>query len=48
MPNDAKFGLVLGLGLVLLIGIVFFRQDPAVAGPDASAPAPVRVPPPAR
>lgn len=27
MPNDAKLGLVLGMGLVVLIGLVFFRKD---------------------
>lgn len=27
MPNDAKLGLVVGLGLVLLIGVIFFRRD---------------------
>jgi nucleoid-associated protein YgaU len=27
MPNDAKLGLVLGIGLVIAIGVVFFRKD---------------------
>ncbi len=27
MPKDAKFGLILGLGLVLLITVIFFRRD---------------------
>jgi len=27
MPNDAKLGLVLGVGLVLLIAMVFFRKE---------------------
>jgi hypothetical protein len=40
MTNDAKLGLVVGIGLVILIAIVFFRKDPATAraGP---APTPV-------
>ena len=28
MPNDAKLGLVLGISLVVVIGMVFFRADP--------------------
>ncbi len=35
MPNDAKLGLVVGLGLVLLIGVVFFRGDLVVSAPAA-------------
>lgn len=31
MPNDAKLGLVLGIGLVIAIGVVFYRKDPSVA-----------------
>jgi hypothetical protein len=27
MPNDAKFGLVVGVGLVIAIAIVFFRKE---------------------
>ena len=33
MPNDAKLGLVLGIGLVLVIGMVFFRAAPAPTTP---------------
>jgi hypothetical protein len=32
MPNDAKLGLVLGIGLVVVIGMVFFRTDPPASG----------------
>jgi hypothetical protein len=39
MPNDAKLGMVLGVGLVVVIGIVFFRKDPAPAAPPPAAPA---------
>jgi hypothetical protein len=31
MTNDAKLGLVLGIGLVILIAIVFFRKDGTLA-----------------
>ena len=32
MPNDAKLGMILGIGLVVVIGMVFFRTDPAANG----------------
>jgi hypothetical protein len=32
MPNDAKLGLVLGIGLVVVIGMVFFRNEPPANG----------------
>jgi hypothetical protein len=32
MPNDAKLGLVLGVSLVVVIGMVFFRADPPANG----------------
>ncbi len=31
MPNEAKFGLVIGMGLVILIAVVFFRREAAQA-----------------
>lgn len=31
MANDAKLGLVLGVALVVIIGLVYFRGDPASA-----------------
>jgi hypothetical protein len=31
MPNDAKLGLVLGVGLVIAVAVVFFRRDLAAA-----------------
>jgi hypothetical protein len=34
MPNDAKLGLVLGVGLVIAVGVVFFRRDLATAQPN--------------
>jgi len=27
MPNDAKLGLVVGLGLVIAVAVVYFRND---------------------
>ncbi len=38
MPNDAKFGLVVGVGLVIAVAVLFFHKDagPADIG-DASA-----------
>ena len=39
MTNDAKLGLVVGIGLVILIAIVFFRKE---AVPAALAPTPVQ------
>jgi hypothetical protein len=32
MPNDAKLGLVLGVSLVVVIGLVFFRAEPRADG----------------
>jgi len=37
MSNDAKLGLVLGIGLVILIGIVYFRRDPGLPPATAAA-----------
>jgi hypothetical protein len=31
MSNDAKLGLVLGVAIVVVIGLVFFRADPPLA-----------------
>jgi nucleoid-associated protein YgaU len=47
MPNDAKLGLVLGTGLVIIIAVVFFRRDSATAreGPEQPAAAAAVSPP---
>lgn len=37
MANDAKLGLVLGVAVVLVIGLVFFRNDPLAARLPATA-----------
>jgi hypothetical protein len=39
MSNDAKLGLVLGVAIVLVIALVFFRSDPQEARAPASTPA---------
>jgi nucleoid-associated protein YgaU len=33
MPNDAKLGLIVGVGLVITVAVVFFRKDPLAAQP---------------
>jgi hypothetical protein len=37
MPNDAKLGLVLGVAIVLVIALVFFRSEPMAARPTPDA-----------
>lgn len=41
MPNDAKLGLMVGVGLVVVIGFVFFRKAPATTNPEEATPAAV-------
>ncbi len=41
MTNDAKFGLVVGLGLVIAVAVVYFRKEPGSAKPDGNATATV-------
>lgn len=36
MPNDAKLGLVVGVGLLMAVAVLFFRRD-APAGPPGAA-----------
>ena len=36
MPNDAKLGLVIGVGMVVAVAVVFFRED-ASRGPLSRA-----------
>jgi hypothetical protein len=40
MPTDAKLGLMIGVALVLLLAIVFFRRDMVTANPAVDAPMP--------
>ena len=35
MPNDAKLGLVVGVGLVIAVAVVFYRKDAPAASPAA-------------
>ena len=35
MPNDAKIGLVIGVGLVIAVAVLFYRKD---AGTDGKSP----------
>jgi nucleoid-associated protein YgaU len=30
MPNDAKLGLIVGVGVVVAVAVVFFRKEPAM------------------
>lgn len=48
MTNDSKLALVLGILLVMLMGIVFFRKDVATASPAPDAPAAANIQPPKR
>jgi hypothetical protein len=36
MKNDAKFGLVVGLGLVLAVAVTYYPKNAANAKPPAS------------
>jgi hypothetical protein len=38
MPNDAKFGLLVGVTMVIAVAVVFFRNDPS-GGPKPNDPA---------
>ncbi len=35
MPNDAKFGLIVGVTVVIAISVVFFRKEPGHSPPRA-------------
>jgi nucleoid-associated protein YgaU len=45
MPNDAKLGLVVGVGLVIAVAVLFFRKDPAADPAAATSVQPVAPPP---
>ena len=40
MPNDAKLGLVVGVGLVIAVGVIFYRKDAPATGTAAIDKAP--------
>ncbi len=35
MPSDAKFGLIVGLAVVIVVALVFFRKEPGPSAPRA-------------
>jgi nucleoid-associated protein YgaU len=39
MQNDAKLGLLVGVGLVILVAVVFFRKEPGPGGAPNALPA---------
>ncbi len=48
MPNDAKLGLVVGVGLVIAVGVIFYRKDATsnnVAAIDKVEPGRTAIPP---
>lgn len=47
MPNDAKLGMIVGVGVVIAVAVVFFRKDPSANLPLAgeAAAATVAAPP---
>lgn len=45
MPNDAKFGLIIGVVLVIAVAVLFFQAQPTPQSPAVqSAPAEVQNP----
>jgi nucleoid-associated protein YgaU len=42
MPNDAKLGLVVGVGLVIVIAVTFFRREPAEVAATAAVSPPTQ------
>jgi hypothetical protein len=49
MPKDAKFGMVVGVSLVIVVAVVFFRKEAPAIDPAAATivkPAPETPPPP--
>lgn len=39
MPNDAKLGLIVGVAVVLVISVVFYRKEPVPSGSRGAEPA---------
>jgi hypothetical protein len=46
MPTESKFGLVIGVGLVILIAVVFFRREAAQSRPSGEPTSAAAVKPP--
>jgi nucleoid-associated protein YgaU len=38
MPNDAKLGMVFGVGLVIIVAVIFFRKDTSASDAFATIP----------
>src|SRR5262249_31343783 len=47
MPSDAKFGLAVGVTLVIAVAVLFYRREPTAAAPPPPAPAATATPLPA-
>jgi hypothetical protein len=47
MPSDAKFGLAVGVTLVIAVAVLFYRKEPTAAAPLPQAPASTATPLPA-
>lgn len=48
MPKDARYGMVVGLSLVIVVAVLFFRKDTPTIDPAAATivkPAPELTPP---
>src|SRR5437867_6043609 len=43
MPRDAKFGLIVGVAVVVAISVIFFRKEPAPSAPRERETAPAAV-----
>ena len=43
MPSDAKFGLIVGVAVVIAISVIFFRKEPPPSAPRDREPAPAAV-----
>ena len=43
MPSDAKFGLIVGVVVVIAISVIFFRKEPAPSAPRDREPGPAAV-----
>ena len=46
MPNDAKCGLLVGVGVVVAVAVLFFQKDSPPNAPSPTPPAAVRAPAP--
>lgn len=47
MPSDAKFGLAVGVTLVIAVAVLFYRREPTTAAPPPPVPSATATPLPA-